>query len=537
MSIRKRLYLLIAIATGFLLIVGGLSVWSLKTADKSANSLYQQRLTAIGELSTIRQLQLSQQIELQTSIGIEDPFERLGHIDKVRSLIFQASNTINSYAKRPMNKNEKKLFNAYQSARLAYGSQGVLPMLSLLETDDLKGAVELQNSTLMPRFNQSIVFLDQLVKYQNDEAAKDYAAMQKASRITLIASLALVIAAIVITLITGTLIARSIQTGVRKLSDTAERLKQGDLSEVQALNSQDELGSMTRTFAQVTRSLANVIGEVRRTADRMTQTAQLTSTIAEQVTGSSLRQTAEVVDASHALSSVRQSAFDIASNAEQAVDTASRVRTAAQSGREVVSQTVSGIEHTVSTMQEASGLVASLNARSDQIGAIINVIKEIADQTNLLALNAAIEAARAGEQGRGFAVVADEVRKLAERTTHATGEIATIIGAIQTDTGSAVQSMQKGNEEVLANVELAQQASEALQEINRQVETMLRQIQSIDEETTKQSDSIQSISAGMERIAEMAQENEKLLDSTLSEIRETATLSGQLQHLVSHFKA
>ncbi len=243
-----------------------------------------------------------------------------------------------------------------------------------------------------------------------------------------------------------------------------------------------------------------------------------------------------MIEATQALGSVRQSAAEIAANAELAVNTAARVRTAAQGGQEVVRQTVAGIEHTVSTMQEASGLVVSLNARSDEIGAIISVIKEIADQTNLLALNAAIEAARAGEQGRGFAVVADEVRKLAERTTHATGEIADIIGAIQHDTGSAVASMQKGNEEVLANVELAQQASAALQEINRQVEAMLQQIQSIDEETTRQSDSIQSISAGMDRIAEMAQQNEQLLDTTVQDIKETHTLAGQLQQLVSHFK-
>ena len=173
--------------------------------------------------------------------------------------------------------------------------------------------------------------------------------------------------------------------------------------------------------------------------------------------------------------------------------------------------------------------MVSLGQRSDQIGQIINVIKDIAEQTNLLALNAAIEAARAGEQGRGFAVVADEVRKLAERTALATSEISKMISAIQSETGNAVATMEKGSSEVSDGVALANQAGKSLQNINNSVKRVVDMIEQISESTRSQSETTNEITQRVEHIAEMAQENTVSVNETTHASHDLQKLSGHLQ--------
>ncbi|MFA6902259.1 MAG: methyl-accepting chemotaxis protein [Gallionellaceae bacterium] len=180
--------------------------------------------------------------------------------------------------------------------------------------------------------------------------------------------------------------------------------------------------------------------------------------------------------------------------------------------------------------------MTSLGHRSDQIGQIVNVIKDIAEQTNLLALNAAIEAARAGEQGRGFAVVADEVRKLAERTATATAEISQMISAIQSETVNAVTTMEKGSAEVNDGVALVNQAGQSLQNINSSVKRVVQMIEQISDATRSQSEATNEITQRVEHIAEMAKENTSSVDETTQASRDLQKLSADLQQVVSRFK-
>ena len=205
-------------------------------------------------------------------------------------------------------------------------------------------------------------------------------------------------------------------------------------------------------------------------------------------------------------------------------------------GGEVIHRTVDEMNQIAGTVRQASAAIDDLGQKSDQITSVVQVIKEVADQTNLLALNAAIEAARAGEQGRGFAVVADEVRKLAERTTKATEEIAAMVNSMQESARSAVSTMDDAVGRVGSGAALAQQAGEAINQIKSGADQVVNVVNDISAALAEQSVASNDIAGHVERVAQMTEENSAAAG-------ETANSAGHLQHLavemrgaVSRFK-
>jgi methyl-accepting chemotaxis protein len=223
-------------------------------------------------------------------------------------------------------------------------------------------------------------------------------------------------------------------------------------------------------------------------------------------------------------------------NASDTAVTAKQAKEAAEAGGKVVEETVEGMKRIAEVVNMSAETVKALGKSSDQIGEIIGVIDDIADQTNLLALNAAIEAARAGEQGRGFAVVADEVRKLAERTTKATKEIATMIKQIQADTQGAVVSMEEGTKKVGEGIALADKAGVSLKEIvgiSQKVTDMVTQIAAASEE---QSSASEQISKNVEAISAVTGETAQGTQQIARAAEDLNRLTEELQGLVAKFR-
>ncbi|MFA7292401.1 MAG: methyl-accepting chemotaxis protein [Rhodocyclaceae bacterium] len=304
----------------------------------------------------------------------------------------------------------------------------------------------------------------------------------------------------------------------------ADRVANGDFTGKIEIRSNDEIGRLMQSFAHMQENLANTIREVRGTAASVAADAdQLNSSAATVATGSQEQSDA----ASSMAASVEQMSASIDMISQHAGDAqtiSSESERVSSESSETIQQAVAAMNRIADTVKDASGTVSTLGQEITAISAIAGVIKDIADQTNLLALNAAIEAARAGEQGRGFAVVADEVRKLAERTTKSTHEITEMIGRIHQGTQDAVSNMNRGVAEVNSGVELAAMADEAITRIRHGASQVSSAVASISDAIREQSIASTTVAKGLETIARMTESNN-------AEAQNTATAAEELQAL------
>jgi methyl-accepting chemotaxis protein len=227
---------------------------------------------------------------------------------------------------------------------------------------------------------------------------------------------------------------------------------------------------------------------------------------------------------------------DIAHNCLSAAENSNRASETAQSGAEVVRQTTDGMERIARRVMDAAKTVEDLGTRSEQIGQIIGTIEDIADQTNLLALNAAIEAARAGEQGRGFAVVADEVRALAERTTRATREIGDMIKAIQKETKGAVSAIEEGVAEVERGTEYSVRLGQSLEQILCQINDVTTQVNQIATAAEEQTATTGEIATNIQQVTDVVHQTARSATETAAAASQLSSEADHLQKLVGQFK-
>ena len=283
-------------------------------------------------------------------------------------------------------------------------------------------------------------------------------------------------------------------------------------------------------------SISNVLNQVKEAVQATASAANQISSSTEEMAAGAQEQSSQATEVAGAVEQMTKTIYETTKNTGQATEASKNAGKSAKEGGLVVEETIRGMNRIAEVVKQSAATVQELGKSSDQIGEIIQVIDDIADQTNLLALNAAIEAARAGEQGRGFAVVADEVRKLAERTTKATKEIATMIKQIQKDTSGAVESMQQGTEEVESGKALAEKAGTSLQEIihgAQQVVDIVTQVAAASEE---QSSAAEQISKNIESISSVTQESASGIQQIAHASEDLNRLTLNLQELVARFK-
>ena len=342
--------------------------------------------------------------------------------------------------------------------------------------------------------------------------------------------------AVVIGLAAATVISRMIVGPLRYTVQLAQRVADGDLSQSETVTRRDELGQLQQAMYAMTESLRGLIGRIGGGVGQIAAAAEQLSAVTAQTSIGVQKQREETDQVATAMHQMAATVQEVAQNAEQASLAARQADQQARQGDLVVQEAIGQIGNLSGEVEHSAQAIEELNAESGRIGSVLEVIRAVAEQTNLLALNAAIEAARAGEQGRGFAVVADEVRALARRTHDSTEEIESLIGNLQQVAQKAVEQMQTSRDLTQRTVELASEAGIALGRITESVSTIEQMNQQIAAASEEQSAVAENISESVTRVRDIGEQSASGSEQTASASAELARLGIELQGLVARFR-
>lgn len=351
-------------------------------------------------------------------------------------------------------------------------------------------------------------------------------------------SIAMIVISAIICILFAILIVRSITQPMKKMTEMIKDIAQGegDLTKRLDDSGKDEIAEVCRWFNTFVGKLHGIIGKISDTTNQVASASAQLHTTSEQMAAGAEQAVAQCSTVATAAEEMSATSGNIAQNCQSAADGSQQASGAAVNGAQVVDETIKVMKNITDKVTQSAKAVESLGERSDQIGAIVGTIEDIADQTNLLALNAAIEAARAGEQGRGFAVVADEVRALAERTTKATKEISDMIKAIQKETKSTVTAMEEGVAEVKTGGEKAAESGKALESIQDQVNAVTAQIHQVATAAEEQTATTTEISGNMQQITSVIGQTSRGAQESASAANQLSSLADDLRKIVGQFK-
>jgi methyl-accepting chemotaxis protein len=537
MTIRTKLMLLIAVSVLALVCATGIFLHQMAQLTAADAAFTTQQLRTQDHARKV-QLEFKKQVQSWKDILLRgsDP----ASFDKYRTEFFSWDATIRETAKQletEINSAEvrsqvEKFLDAHEQLDRDYAT--ALGAFVASNRVDFRTADQIVKGKDRPVTD----IIDQVVAGINEQSQQSLRARSaQTARTYWTATVASLLAAGLLAVF-GRFISRQILNPLAAVVERIKDVAQGDrdLSLRVEIASQDELGDLAKWFNLL-------MGKLRRTLSNMSRNTSSLAAAGEEISATSRQQTQgtelqkdQTNQVATAMQEMATTVQQISENSSSAAAASQQASEAARQGGKIVEEALSGMRTIAQSVGETAKKVEELGKRSDQIGQIIGVIDDIADQTNLLALNAAIEAARAGEQGRGFAVVADEVRKLAERTSGATKEITDMIRSIQAETKNAVTAMHAGTKEVELGVELTTQAGSSLHNIIQMSERVGDMVTHIATAATQQSAATEQINGSIERIAKITAASAADARQTTSALADLATLAADLQELADQFR-
>lgn len=325
------------------------------------------------------------------------------------------------------------------------------------------------------------------------------------------------------------------QEAILNLLDEMGDLADGDLT-VKAQVSENITGAIADSINYTIDSLRELVTEINRATEQVNQATTQAQSTSAQLLGAAEQQSRQIVETGEAVGNMTRSILQVSSNAGQASQVAQRSLQVASQGTQAVQNTISGMNEIRSQIQETSKRIKRLGESSQEISEIVELISDITEQTNILALNAAIQAASAGEAGRGFTVVAEEVQRLAERSSEATKQISAIVKTIQTDTNGAVAAMEKSTEGVVEGARLSDAAGQALNEIETVTNNLARLIEAISSATVAQTEVAATVSRNMQEIQSITSQTTEGTKQTAQSVGQLTSLAEELSDSVAGFK-
>ena len=535
LTIKTRLRGSLGVIIAFMVVLIIIGIWSLQNMNNSVNKIIKVNNAKILLAQNIQNAIATIDKSVLAVVSIaNDPGMTKYEQERMETQRAIYKSSVDKFEKIENTKKDKELIadikDYFTITQTALNSivEEITAGNSQKARDMLTGSLDISN-----RLGEAC---SKLVKYQEEQTITSGKEAQKTFTTALYALAGCGIVVFMIAVALALWLTRSITKPLSEGVFVAQKITEGDLTAQIETAGTDETGQLMGALKNMVTKLQSIIGEVKNAARNIASASRELKTGSELMSrgaGEQANRAAQVATASEEMS---QTVLDIAKNTSSIETSAIDTTKLAKDGETVVNRSVDKVKSIAHTIDQSAQLVKSLGERSNQIGEIVNVINDIADQTNLLALNAAIEAARAGEQGRGFAVVADEVRKLAERTGNSTAEIGDMVKSIQNEVHQVVLSMENITKEVKAGVDLSTQAGDVLRNIVESADKLHLMVQQIASATEEMASTSEEINKDIEMISSLSADTSGNSEQIARASNELSQLSVNLEDVVKGFK-
>ncbi|WP_243632271.1 methyl-accepting chemotaxis protein [Parazoarcus communis] len=546
MKVGVRLGVLQGVLLAFMLGIGLLGLYGMASTVASLQRMHTEQLTPVQRLSDVRGAVQGINLELLRALQHQPGHALVAlhnhptslHLERVGKHVDTLTQSWQAYqAGRAIGAEERALIVQFDDAL-----KEIVPLVrdttAALSQDDFSMTVQRRfivegQAMMMSRF----ALLDKLAELQlksGEQLSLDVAGEYRSQQWLLGG---LIVAAVLLGFAVGAGVLRSITRPLDEAVAMAETIAEGRLDrQIPLSGGKDELSRLGTALGAMQGNLRQVIGELQNAAEQLSTSALQLTGSADSVANASGQQSEAAASMAASVEEVTVSVNHVADSAREAARLAQEAGDQSEQGSTVINRAVTGMRSIADSIQSATTRMTELRDRTGEISRVVGVIREVADQTNLLALNAAIEAARAGEQGRGFAVVADEVRKLAERTAVSTTEISQLIGTIQHSVGDVSGVMEHCATSATDGVEVANQAGEAIVRINASAQAVDSVVGDISNALREQGAAANDIARNVERIAEMAEQNAGVVEQTSVAAHNLHDMAKQIDGMLRRFR-
>ncbi|MGM3422339.1 methyl-accepting chemotaxis protein [Pseudomonas benzopyrenica] len=511
------------------------------TSAVGLNSLYQAEqdvetnwMASIAQTAKMDSLVLRLRLETLRMVASEDEQMKQTAAATIAQARGQLQQEVAAYQALVASPEEQRLADAVSAGVKAYDAR-LDEIVAIARTRPASEGTAYVNANIRPLTNdlqEKIVALGDF-NQRGAKQAGELANQTYSRNLWLLGIISAV--AVVLTVVLAVLYTRSILQPLRQVLAINKRIAEGDLRVAAQATGRDEMADLMRATVQMQQTLRDTVSHIGEASTQLASAAEEMNAVTDEASRGLQRQNGEVEQAAAAVNEMTAAVEEVARNAASASTSAQQSERSTGLGAARVTETVNAIHSLTSTVSHTSEQIVALAGQAQGIATVVDVIRGIAEQTNLLALNAAIEAARAGEQGRGFAVVADEVRALAHRTQESTREIEQMIGGIQSGSEGAVQAMQRSRDEATATLKIANEAGAALEEIARSITEINERNFLIATASEEQAQVARSVDQNLVSIRDLSIQTSAGAHQTAAAAHEVSRLAVDMNRLVGRF--
>ncbi len=517
------------------LVMGLVSLFETREMDRATDEIrvtWMPAIISLGDVSSA--LGRARALTLRSALE-EQPSARKATLEKITQVNQGLQGDLDAYERTIIADDDRALFNTFlQMSERYHGLQKSIR--DAVAAEQLDEARRLINGPLAEYADSMMKALAAIIEYNAkgaEQASQRSSAVFDEAFSLIVVALAMILVALIAI---ATLLTRSIVLPLADAVAVAERVATGDLTQDIQVIGRDEPALLLRALSRMQQSLRDTIRKIAASSDQLASASEELHTVTEDTSRGLHQQSAEIDQAATAVNQMTAAVEEVANNAVSTADASKGADQTTRDGRDQVNQALASIQHLVNDVTDTSGEIEQLASNANEISRVLDVIGSIAGQTNLLALNAAIEAARAGEAGRGFAVVADEVRALAHRTQQSTAEIEQMITGIQSGTERAVTAMHTSQGRANGTLEVAQSAGQALEVIAEAITSINQRNLVIASASEQQAQVAREVDRNLVNIRDLAMQTSAGANQTSAAAQDLSRLAIDLNAMVAQFK-